>query len=335
MLPRGPRPDAGRVGAFLRRPDPVPDPLSSFPDRADGTPAVPTVDGEGGGAASLDDLRRLVARLEGRIEAGARLGRGPARAGGGDGVLDRLAFGVPGFDGLFPAGGLLLPALTEIRAAESRQAGALTGFLAAVLVLVGRRRPGPVLWVTARGAARETGRAAGLGLLHLGLDPSRLLVVGAAETADLLWAAEEGLGCPGLAAVVAEVHGLPKALDLTASRRLALRSREGGVPMLLAGHATPEAASAAALRLAVSPRPSRPAGGFADGPGFPAWTVTVEKNRDGRAGRVDMEWDSDDRRFRALAPLPLAVDAGDSDRPPRPAPAGQVVAYPGRLRRAG
>jgi protein ImuA len=341
MLPRGPRPDAGRVGAFLRRPDPVPDPLSPSPDGADGTPAVPTVDGEGGGAASLDDLRRLVARLEGRIEAGARLGPSPAPPSVWVGATParadptpRLALGLPGFDGLFAAGGLLLPAVTELRAPETRHAGALTGFLAALLVTLASRRPGPVLWVCERRAAGEAGRAAALGLVHLGLDPSRLLVVGVAGAAELLWAAEEGLGCPGLSAVVGEIHGLPRALDLTASRRLALRAREGGVPMLLAGHAMPEASSTAAVRLAVVPRPSRPAGGFRAGPGFPAWSVTVEKNRDGRTGRIDLEWNSDDRRFRELAPLPVPLVAGDPDRPPRPGAPGQVVAHPGPVRRA-
>jgi protein ImuA len=300
---------------------------------------APAGDGRDGAAGaappSLDALRRLVARLEGRMETGARLAPDPGGASRPGAPPDRLALGVAGFDGLFPAGGLALPALTEIRAPQTRHAGAATGFLAALLVLLGRRRPGPVLWACDRRTAGETGRAAGLGLLHLGLDPSRLLVVGVDEPADLLWAAEEGLGCPGLAAVVAEIHGLPRALDLTASRRLALRARESGVPMLLAGHATPEAASAAATRLSVVPRLSRPAGGFTAGPGFPAWTVTVEKNRDGRTGQADLEWDCDDGRFRELVPVPLAVAAGDPDRSPRPAPAGQVLAHPGRVRRLG
>jgi protein ImuA len=377
MLPRGPRPDAGSPRPFLRRAVPVPhgerpggfgerragtvdrrvcgDDVDCRPDRIldveppgegrAGQDAVGTrapEPGDGVSAASLDTLRRLVARLEGRIEAGARLAPSPAppsaRLGATPTPADpapRLALGLPGFDGLFAAaGGLLLPAVTELRAPETRHAGALTGFLAALLVLLASRRPGPVLWICERQAAGEAGRAAGLGLVHLGLDPARLLVVGVGGAAELLWAAEEGLGCAGLSAVVGEIHGLPRALDLTASRRLALRAREGGVPMLLAGHAMPEAASAAAVRLAVVSRPSRPAGGFRAGPGFPAWSVTVEKNRDGRTGRVDLEWNSDDRCFRELVPLPVPVAAGDPDRPSRPDAPGQVVAHPGPVRRA-
>ncbi len=309
--------------------------------------------GVAGAPASLEALRRAVARIEGRPEA--RLEPAPDRAarvgpgGGADGVgaaaipsvrgrpapaSGRLALGVPSFDRLFPGGGPALAALTEVRTAQTRLAGAATGFLAALLVRIGEARGGPVLWVREAAALREAGATAGLGLAHLGLDPGRLLVVAVREAAEALWAAEEGLGCPGLSAVVMETHGLPRALDLTASRRLALRAREGGVPMVLAGHAMPEAASAAAVRLAVAPRRSRAVDGFEGGPGFPAWTVAVEKNRDGRTGRADMEWNSDARAFLELPPLPVARPAGDPHRPDGAAQMGQVLAHPAAVRRA-
>ncbi|HUG62015.1 MAG TPA: inducible mutagenesis protein A [Methylomirabilota bacterium] len=367
MQPRVHKPNAGRTGAFLRRPQPLSDLdrarcdaeagavaagddallgpirlLDAGADAGDARACADAAVAPAAAPASLDVLRRTVARLEGRMEAAVRLGpapagaeaagaglsgSGPARRPGGDGGL-RLSLGVPAFDGLFPGGGLALAALTEIRGAETRLAGALTGFLTALLVRIGSMRRGQVLWVREARSVSEAGTAAGLGLAHLGFDPSRLLVVTVRDAAEALWAVEEGLGCLGLAAVVGEVQGLPKALDLTASRRLALRARESGVPALLAGHALPEAASAAAVRLAVAPRPSRPVEGFDGGPGFPAWTVTIEKNRDGRTGRVDMEWNSDDRRFRALVPLPVAVAAGDPDGSPGAAKAGEVLAYP-------
>ncbi len=109
-----------------------------------------------------------------------------------------------------------------------------------------------------------------------------------------------GARLPGLSAVVCELQGLPRALDLTASRRLALRARHHGLPLLLAGHGTPEAASAAAVRLALAARPSAPVGGFDDGPGHPAWSVVIEKNRDGRTGRADLAWHA----RRASLPCP-------------------------------
>jgi protein ImuA len=397
MKSRVHKPNAGRLGAFARRPPPLAGTGGKGPDRewsvldgqgciglqADGVaPDSP----EGRAHPSLDTLRRIVARMEGRMEAAARLEApvaagiaptspaafSPASApplspasevpspssevpssppspppsfpsnfpstspvgrsvgGAGAGSDARLPLGVPAFDGLFPAGGPDLSALTEIRVGETRSAGALTGFLAALLVALGGRRRGPILWAREERAVREAGAAAGLGLVHLGLDPARLLVVTVRDAGGMLWAMEEGLGCPGLAAVVGEMQGLPRAFDLTASRRLALRARESGVPALIAGHAMPEAASAAALRLSIAARLSHPAGGFDGGAGFPAWTVTVEKNRGGRTGRADMEWNSDDRRFRPLAPLPVALAADDADGPAGPPAPGQVMAYPSR-----
>jgi protein ImuA len=351
MQPRGLRPNAGRVGASARRPPP---PLFRTADEAPGAVedsqtarSLPmALDAIGSEPPTLDSLRRTVARIEGRPESGMRLeapvaprpaAEPPALPAGvrrrrGEGA--RLGLGVPAFDGLFPGGGPVLAGLWELRAAETRAAGALTGFLAALLVRLGALRHGPVLWVREEGVRREAGVPAGLGFVHLGLDPARLLVVAVREAAEGLWAMEEGLACPGLAAVVGELHGLPKAFDLTASRRLALRARGSGVPALLAGHALPAAASAAALRLAVAPRLSRPVDGFEGGAGFPAWTVTVEKARDGRPGRADLEWNSDDRCFRALVPLPVALAAHDPDRPAGPPRLGTVLAHPGAVRRA-
>ncbi|WP_245293301.1 hypothetical protein [Mongoliimonas terrestris] len=303
-----------------------------------------------GAAPSLADLRRMVAVLEGRVEAGARLeapvvapaeaapagwpdGGGPARARRRPG---RLTLGVPAFDGWFD-GGLPLGAVHLVRTDETRAAGAASGFLAALIAALGTRRPGPVLWVREDRAAREAGRPAALGLAQLGLDPARLLAVDVGQAADVLWAIEEGLGCGGLVAVVGEMQGLARAFDLTASRRLALRAREGGVPLFLSLQGAPPVASAATTRLLVTPRPSEPVDGFLAGAGFPAWTLVLEKNRDGRTGRLDLEWNSDERRFRALAPRPLPVDlaAPPADRPTGPAAPGTVVAFQGRESRGG
>lgn len=331
MQPRVRQPNAGRPRAFLREPGGIV-PLVGAPEGV-----VPPLGAPGGeapeGAASLDDLRRTVARIEGRVAPAARLALPAAATGGTGAPAGRLALGVAAFDGLFAGGGLATAALTELRAAETRAAGALTGFLAALAVRLGALRPGPLLWVREDRVAREAGRPAALGLLHLGLDPARLVAVEVREPAEALWAAEEGLACPGLSGVVCELQGLPRAFGLTAGRRLSLRARHHGLPLLLACHGAPPAASAAAARIAVAPRPSVSADGFDAGPGHPAWTLALEKNRDGRTGRADLAWHADERRFHPLEPLPVAVAAADPDRPPRPPQTGQVVAYPAR--RAG
>lgn len=332
------------------------------PDHPDGPPPGAAADlppTEGDGAPDLATLRRRVALIEGRLAAEARLTL-PAtgvtgRSGNGTGrsvaseprppavpspagaatraAPGRLALGVPALDALFAGEGLPMAALTELRAAETRQAGALTGLVAALAVRIGDERPGPLLWVREGRLAHEAGRPAALGLLHLGLDPGRLIAIEVRDAAEALWAAEEGLACPGLSAVVCELQGLPRAFDLTASRRLALRARHHGLPLLIAGHGTPEAASAAAVRMAVAARPSVAAGGFDLGPGHPAWTLTLEKNRDGRTGRADLAWHADERAFHALDPLSLPVAPDAPHGPARPDRVGQVVAYP--VRRAG
>ena len=43
-----------------------------------------------------------------------------------------------------------------------------------------------------------------------GLDPARLVLVRAPRDAEILWAMEEGLRAPGIAAVVGEVGTLPR-----------------------------------------------------------------------------------------------------------------------------
>ena len=62
----------------------------------------------------------------------------------------------------------------------------------------------------------------GPGLAAYGLDPARLVLVRAPCDSEILWAMEEGLRAPGIAAVVGEVGSLPAvasrfwARDITA-----------------------------------------------------------------------------------------------------------------------
>ena len=98
----------------------------------------------------------------------------------------------------------------------------------------------------------------GPGLAELGLAPERLIVVRARPAAARLWALEEALRSPGLAAALAEVD----QLSLTQSRRLQLAAEAKGVTALLlrppGAGATP---SAAATRWQIEAAPSEAAGG--------------------------------------------------------------------------
>jgi protein ImuA len=153
--------------------------------------------------------------------------------------------GLPAIERVLPGGGLARGALHEILAAGPDWAAA-QGF--AVSLAAGLARQGPVLWCLA-----EDGLY-GPGLARLGLAPDRLILVRARRPADLLWAMEEGLKTPGLAAVLGE----PKSLDLTASRRLQLAAEGSGVTGLVLRR-DQVGSSVAVTRWRVSPAPSGPA----------------------------------------------------------------------------
>ncbi len=170
----------------------------------------------------LDALRAKIARLEGppalySFKAGSE---------DGDGAPPRrpvLPLGVKAIDGYLPWGGLPAGALHEVIAGDvSAAATAFALTLAASLAAGegrGRKGPAPFLWCVNGDVPY------GPGLAAFGIEDHQLLVVRGRNDRDVLWAAEEGLGAGALAAVFAEVH----ALDLTASRRLALAARESGV----------------------------------------------------------------------------------------------------------
>jgi protein ImuA len=102
----------------------------------------------------------------------------------------------------------------------------------------------------------------GPGLLAHGLDPARLVLVTAPRDDAILWAVEEGLRTPGLAAVVGEVARLP----MVAGRRLQLAAERSGVILLLlrrwrnaaVAAAERERPSAAVTRWRVAALPSAP-----------------------------------------------------------------------------
>lgn len=288
----------------------------------------------------LAELRRRIAALEGRLPLEGQLGPAPAVAAkrqGLDGSSSqpkpvRLRLGLAELDDLFAAGGLASGALHEVVSAESRDAGALSGFVLALLARVMVARSGAVLWVAEPLANREAGRLHGPGLLRFGVDPARLVVVLPRRTEELLWAMEEGARSSALAAVVGEVQGGHKALDLTATRRLLLRAQTSGVPVFLVRHGVTFEPTAAVSRWCVAPRASSAPALLRDGPheaiGQVCWNLELTRNRDGRPGRLDLEWSHAERRFAAPA-RSVALVPGAGLRPDSAPNAGPFVEGPG------
>jgi protein ImuA len=293
--------------------------------------------------AELSRLRRDIARIEGRLAEEDRLPdavprRVPDAVAGPRGkTRGKLAFGIAPLDAAL-GGGLPLAALHEIRAGESRNGGAVSGFaLALVARLAALGEVSAIVWIGEADLRREAGALYAPGLAALGIDPARIVEVAVRTEKEALWAFEAALSCHGLKVAVCELR--QASLDLSATRRCALRAREGGVTGLLLrlGDEWAEP-SAAELRFGVSPAPAGEIGAFAAGIGRMAWRLTLEKNRLGPTGAFTVEWNAHERSFsergeRAAVADPQPHSAASPDRPSHPAPAERSSPKPG-LRRA-
>jgi protein ImuA len=224
-------------------------------------------------------------------------------------------------------GGLRRGAVHEVRPAATGDAAAATGFALACAARFSRAGglPRPWLWVRQDLAGRETGEPYGPGLAAFGLDPATLMIVAVADARDVLRAAEEGLRCRTLGLVMVEPWGDPKALDLTAARRLALTAEASGVPALMlrtGAHAGPPGA---ATRWSVAAAPSRPLPSLGRLPGLgkPAFAAALERLRQpgsiGEGGSWTMEWDPDEHLLRDPVAPARARPAAPADGPAAPA----------------
>ncbi len=249
-------------------------------------------------AAVAAALREKVRRLE-RANSVQRRGRAAG-----------VTLGIPAIDALLPEGGLLTGALHEIEAGSGPSGrvaphdGAALGFAANLL---GRFGPGTILWC--RRASGGADAAPYAPALSSWFDPARLLMVTAARDEDLFWAMEEGLRCPGIAAVLGET----RSVDPTAGRRLSLAAEKNGVPaLLLRGQpASPQSVCATRWRIASAPSTSTP--GLTD-VGAARWRVELRRNRFG-VPSVDevpswlLEW-NDETHCLAVVPQALHGPAG-------------------------
>jgi protein ImuA len=291
-------------------------------------------------------LRRQIAKIEGtlpeRLQAPA--GGTPVDASGSDITVIRrgLAVASPdaflhtGIDRLDAAlgGGLPRAALSEIHGLETRDAGAVAGFALSLVSLILKEKQGlPILWVGTTEIFHEAGLPYARGLHALfGIEPEQLLFSEAPKLLDALWIAEEAARMTAFAAVILEIRGSPRLLDLTATRRLHARAQNAGRPVLLlrqAGEADP---TAAPVRLIVSAAPAASretiAGPLAGSIGRPAFKVDIGKSRTALPGQFTLEWNPDEHAFAERTENSVAVVPA-SQRGADPAPAsGAVLAFP-------
>jgi protein ImuA len=245
----------------------------------------------------LEGARQLLHPILGEDKAGRRAPLGHADA---DAVL---------------RGGLITGTLHEIRAADA----AATGFLLGIADRASAARK--LIWIAQDFASLEHGGLAPTGLAEIGLSPDRLILMRAADATDALRAGTDALSCAVLGAVIIEIVGNPKVLDLTASRRLMLGAQQKGVTAFLLRTQMEPEPSAAETRWHVGSSLSQAIEDW----GSPRFEAALTRNRHGETGRWIMEWDSDNRIFCDAAD-PGALAAAPSD--------GQASA-PQRLRVAG
>ncbi len=219
----------------------------------------------------------------------------------------RVALGHPTADACL-RGGIQKGALHEIYPAAAGDEAAASGFAVALAVRVAAKKR--VLWLRPDFVALEGGEISALGLLELGFDPTRMLLLRAADTASALRAALDALSCKALGAIVIEIPGAPKILDLAASRRLVLATAQTGVTaFLLRMMAEPEASAAETRWLIRAARSSSEDENW----GCPLFETDLVRNRHGRTGHWVMKWSCDDGFFREADPG--AVVSAPSDRP--------------------
>jgi protein ImuA len=222
-------------------------------------------------------------------------------------------------------GGLAAAAVHEVFA-EGHQSASATGFIAGLAGRVTARRP--LVWVRQDFSEIESGALSASGLVEFGLDPRALVTVRAPDVDAALRTTADALACDALGAVVLEVWGQPRQLDLVASRKLTLAAQASGVTALLLRLAAPPLPSTAEtrwiVRAAHSPptAPSMPAAAW-QAWGAPVFDAELVRNRHGPVGRWIMEWKCDECLFSEPAAYPQPMAATPAHRP-HPATAQSV-----------
>ena len=191
-----------------------------------------------------------------------------------------VSLGHPQADAVL-GGGLRPGTLHEIFA----QGWSAGGFAVLLTLLAAGKRP--FFWIRPDYEAMEYGALSPNGLAELGGDPRQLILLRSRNAADALSAASDILTCPHVGALLLEVEGMPKCLDLVASRRLAFAAGESGVTILLLRNGAQAEPSAALTRWQVTSAPSHPG---SDDWGNPVFNACLTRHRLGGLGNFLMQW---------------------------------------------
>jgi protein ImuA len=176
----------------------------------------------------------------------------------------------------------------------------------------------PLFWVRPDYEAMEYGALSPGGLLELGGDPRQLVMVRTRGSPDALSAAGDILACPHVGALLLELEGAPKCLDLVASRRLVLAAEESGVTVVMLRAGAIPQPSAALTRWQVASAASSP---LDDDWGNPVFDAQLVRHRLGGLGRFLLTWNPEHGCFTDSSKEGAdsgAVAAAPANRPAYP-----------------
>lgn len=219
-------------------------------------------------------------------------------------LADRLPLGAARADEWL-GGGLAADGLHEAYAAAMEDGAAAIGFALALARMRAGERGAPLIWL------REGGRPSlpyGPGLHQMGIAPAQVTLLALPDAKSVLRAASDCARSGAAAAVLVELAGRQKLLDLTASRRLVLAAAHSGTMLLLVRQGAEPSPSAAHTRWRVASAPSHAL--EANAPGRPAFDLALTRHKSARDGlHLILEWNSDTISFNerpALAAAPLS-----------------------------
>jgi len=208
--------------------------------------------------------------------------------------------------------GLAVGTMHEVFAEAGRHGAAATGFIAGLSARISVRRP--LVWVRQDFSEIESGALSMMGFSELGLDPRCLVTVCAFDAESALRTAADALACDALGAVVLELWGQVRQLDLVASRKLTLAAQASGVTGLLLRLAAQPSPSTAETRWIVRAAHSPPHARWSAW-GMPVFDAQLVRNRHGPLGRWIMEWKCDECLFSEPAADSQPVAATPAHRP--------------------
>lgn len=208
-------------------------------------------------------------------------------------------------------GGVARGRLHEVFAVDPADASNAAGFAAMLALRLG----GPMVWLRAEAAEARGGRLHAHGLGEIGFDPAQMIMAVLPDPLTVLRASADVVRCSEVGVTVIELWRMPRELDLTASRRLAVAAEASGVTALMLRAEAEPAPSAAHTRWGVRSAASTPL--EANAPGHPAMAVELLRQKGRPAGgRWLVEWDREQAIFReqrhegtapsrAVVPLPV------------------------------